>query len=82
MGEILQLHCLNFITTMNESFINDFNYTTSDVSFPLKAEAYVVVAIILILIGVFGFTLNLFVIILMYKDKQVRYKSSEFTCKF
>lgn len=43
----------------------------NDVQTLMSTEGYVVTAIVLFFIGFFGFFLNLFVIVLMLKDKQV-----------
>jgi c-opsin len=60
------------MTSYPESF-NDTVVRAYDEGFPLLMPkwGYVVSAFVLFLIGFFGFFLNLMVILLMFKDRQV-----------
>ncbi|XP_048483207.1 melanopsin-like [Plutella xylostella] len=61
------------MTTIYQDVINDTVVRAYDEGFPLLMPrwGYVVSAFVLFLIGFFGFFLNLMVILLMFKDRQL-----------
>lgn len=61
---------MKWLETLENIILNDTSYGTEDDAL-MDSWSYTLSAIVLGIIGFFGFTLNLSVIILMCKDGQV-----------
>jgi len=56
-----------------DGFSETANRSTEDLAKLMSEEGFIATGVILFFIGFFGFFLNLIVITLMVKDKEVRY---------